>query len=149
MLAGLSYLHGMGVIHRDLKPQNVLLTADGRVKLADFGVSVQLLGLHALRTSSVGTPGYVAPEVLNTEPYGFAADIWSLGSTLYTLVTGRRPWSELNPMVTIIRTVQDGAPPVPDTLSPACADFLRACWATDATLRPSADALLAHEFLNE
>lgn len=98
-LSGLAAIHDLHVVHRDLKPENVLLL-DRRgglldLRIADFGLARRLGPLDAPLTAAAGTRGYMAPEVLSTLPYGFSADIWSVGVILYTLLCGLLPfWHE-------------------------------------------------------
>jgi serine/threonine protein kinase len=111
MLLALSYLHRMGVIHRDLKAANVLITAIGKVMLCDFGVSALLATSQSKRNTLVGTPYWMAPEVAQPVPaYDTKADIWSLGITIYEMVTGSPPHSNLDGMK-VVQLIPRTKPP--------------------------------------
>src|SRR3954470_18123579 len=89
----LGYVHERGLVHRDVKPANVLITEDGRVHLADFGIARLVDSAHQTRTGDVlGTPAYFAPEQVAGEPVGPPADVYALGIVLYEALTGRRPF---------------------------------------------------------
>ena len=99
ILAGLEYLHFNSVIHRDIKAANVLVDRNGVCKLADFGTAKKVHELNSQKNSMTGTVNWMAPEVIKQEKYGRAADIWSVGCTVYEMITGQPPWSEFENMV--------------------------------------------------
>ena len=113
LASALQHVHAQGVLHRDLKTQNVFLTASHDIKLGDFGVSRHLSTHTHFANTMVGTPFYLAPEVLRATPYAFAADVWSLGVILFELLTLTRPFDapHLATLVTKIETAgyDDGA----------------------------------------
>jgi NIMA (never in mitosis gene a)-related kinase len=92
ILSAIKYCHLNQVLHRDIKPQNLLLTKEYQIKLADFGISRVVEEYRNSAKTQIGTPYYMAPEILNHELYGFPADIWSLGCVLYEMVTRKRPF---------------------------------------------------------
>ena len=115
ILQGLLYLHEQGVIHRDIKGANILTTKDGGVKLADFGVATKANGLD--QTSVVGTPYWMAPEVIELSGATTASDLWSLGCTVIELIEGKPPYHKLQPMQALFRIVNDEHPPIPGSAS--------------------------------
>ena len=144
-LRGLVYLHDQGVIHRDIKGANILNTKNGLVKLADFGVASRTTGLH--ESSVVGTPYWMAPEVIELSGATTASDIWSLGCTVIELLDGRPPYYNLQPMPALFRVVNDDHPPLPQGASPVVLDFLMQCFQKDPNLRVSARKLLKHPWI--
>ncbi|KAJ3089463.1 Serine/threonine-protein kinase plk4 [Quaeritorhiza haematococci] len=92
IVSALQYLHTNGIIHRDLKLSNLLLTENYDVKLADFGLAVKMIDPDAEQKTMCGTPNYISPEILSRQPYGLASDVWSLGCMLVTLLTGSPPF---------------------------------------------------------
>ncbi|CAL8582589.1 Protein kinase of the Mitotic Exit Network [Xanthoria parietina] len=145
VLHGLLYLHEQGVIHRDIKGANILNNKQGLVKLADFGVATRTTTLH--ESSVVGTPYWMAPEVIELSGATTASDIWSLGCTVIELLDGRPPYHKLQPMHALFRIVNDDHPPLPEGASPVVRDFLMQCFQKDPNLRVSARKLLKHPWI--
>uniref|UniRef100_A0A2P2MTC6 non-specific serine/threonine protein kinase n=1 Tax=Rhizophora mucronata TaxID=61149 RepID=A0A2P2MTC6_RHIMU len=147
VLEGLVYLHEQGVIHRDIKGANILTTKEGLVKLADFGVATKLTEADVNTHSVVGTPYWMAPEVIEMSGVCASSDIWSVGCTVIELLTCVPPYYDLQPMPALFRIVQDDHPPLPDSLSADISDFLRQCFKKDARQRPDAKTLLSHPWI--
>lgn len=145
VLHGLLYLHEQGVIHRDIKGANILTTKHGLVKLADFGVATRTTTFH--ESSVVGTPYWMAPEVIELSGATTASDIWSLGCTVIELLDGKPPYHKLQPMHALFRIVNDDHPPIPEGASPIVRDFLMQCFQKDPNLRVSARKLLKHPWI--
>nr|CCA13906.1 ser/thr kinase putative [Albugo laibachii Nc14] len=146
VLRGLAYLHEQGVLHRDVKGANILTTKDGLVKLADFGVAVKLNETQK-SNSVVGSPYWMAPEVIEMSGWSFASDIWSVGCTIIELLTTKPPYFDLAPMAALFRIVQDDHPPLPERISPALHDFIMKCFMKEPRLRASAEELLTHPWI--
>lgn len=147
ILKGLNYLHEQGVVHRDVKAANVLMTETGEIKLADFGVATKVTNQHQ---SVVGTPNWMAPEtVLGGEGLCTASDIWSLGATTIELFTTNPPYHELNPMATLHAIGTDDYPPLPKNISLMAKDFLLECFQKQPSLRKLAKLLLKHKWLTQ
>lgn len=146
ILEGLHYLHAQGVVHRDVKAANVLLSESGEVKLADFGVATTVATLH---NTVVGTPHWMAPEtVLGGDGSCTASDVWSLGATIIELLTMNPPYHDLVPMAAIHAIVNNEHPPLPHVLSPSGQNFLLECFQKTPAIRKSASLLLQHRWLN-
>ncbi|EGX87639.1 cell division control protein 15, cdc15 [Cordyceps militaris CM01] len=148
VLQGLQYLHDQGVIHRDIKGANILTTKDGTVKLADFGVSTSTLaGGQDKEAQVVGTPYWMAPEIIQLSGASSASDIWSLGCTVIELLQGRPPYHNLAAMPALFAIVNDDHPPLPEGISAAARDFLMQCFQKDPNLRVTARKLLKHAWI--
>jgi serine/threonine protein kinase len=117
VLQGLQYLHDQGVIHRDIKGANILTTKDGKVKLADFGVSTSTLAGPDKEAQVVGTPYWMAPEIIELSGATPASDIWSLGCTVIELLSGKPPYHHLQAMPALFAIVNDDHPPLPEGVS--------------------------------
>lgn len=154
MCVALNFLHKHHIIHRDIKAGNVLLTMEGEVKLADFGVSAKNNNTQHRRDTFIGTPYWMAPEVILCEtlkdtPYDFKADIWSLGITLIEFAQIEPPNKEMHPMRVLIKIHKSEPPSLeqPKKWSADLKDFVAKCLVKDPKLRPTTVELLEHPFM--
>uniref|UniRef100_A0A7N8WWJ5 non-specific serine/threonine protein kinase n=1 Tax=Mastacembelus armatus TaxID=205130 RepID=A0A7N8WWJ5_9TELE len=149
VLRALSYLHTQGVIHRDIKSDSILLTSDGRIKLSDFGFCAQVSKEVPKRKSLVGTPYWMAPEVISRLPYGTEVDIWSLGIMVIEMVDGEPPYFN-EPPLQAMRRIRDNLPPrlkESHKVSSVLRSFLDLMLVREPSQRATAQELLQHPFL--
>ncbi len=162
-LQGLAYFHNNGQLHRDIKAGNILLSSDGRVQLADFGVAGWLIG-HGKRRkttrSFVGTPCWMAPEVMEQlDGYDQRADVWSIGITALELAKGFAPYAKLEPMKVLLKTIEQDPPSLKtyeedkqadgEAFSRPFKEFVRLCLQKIPKKRPSVATLLNHSFFKK
>ncbi|KAI9359327.1 kinase-like domain-containing protein [Zopfochytrium polystomum] len=147
-LLGLHYVHTQGKIHRDIKAANILLTETGDAKLADFGVSARVSRPRSSsKNTFIGTPYWMAPEVILRSAYNAKADIWSLGITAIELAKGLPPFADIHPMRVIFIIPKTDPPRLePSEFSPEFCDFVATCLQTRPSQRPDAQDLLRHPF---
>ncbi|KAF3067360.1 MAP kinase kinase kinase mkh1 [Daldinia childiae] len=154
-LSGLAYLHREGILHRDLKADNILLDVDGTCKISDFGISKKTDNIYGNdKTNSMqGSVFWMAPEVIRSQGEGYSAkvDIWSLGCVVLEMFAGRRPWSKEEAVGAIYKIANGEIPPIADdvreAISPYALGFMLDCFTVDPRDRPTAERLLRqHEF---
>ncbi|KAI9139347.1 kinase-like domain-containing protein [Paraphysoderma sedebokerense] len=145
VIKGLMYLHSRGIIHRDLKLSNLLLTRDYDVKIADFGLATKVQGPTGEQKTMCGTPNYISPEIVSRQPYSFAADVWSLGCLMVTLLTGKPPF-ESEQVLNTLNKVSRADYTLPDTVSFDARNLIQRLLQLDPKKRLPLDRILHQSF---
>uniref|UniRef100_A0A669QMD5 Protein kinase domain-containing protein n=1 Tax=Phasianus colchicus TaxID=9054 RepID=A0A669QMD5_PHACC len=148
VIAGLCFLHGHSIVHRDIKPSNLLVTEEMQVKIGDLGLARVVAGGRQHWGALCGTPGYLAPEVLERKGHGLPSDVWALGCVMYTVLTGSPPFgaAERQELYQRIRAVQY---PLPSCLSARAQALLTQLLAPEPTARPNLQDVLDHSFFSQ
>ncbi|KAJ7953929.1 Serine/Threonine kinase family protein [Quillaja saponaria] len=150
-LKGLDYLHSIFKVHRDIKGGNILLTEQGDVKLGDFGVAAQLTRTMSKRNTFIGTPHWMAPEVIQENRYDGKVDVWALGISAIEMAEGLPPRSNVHPMRVLFMISIEPAPMLEDKekWSLVFHDFVAKCLTKEPRLRPTASEMLKHKFIEK
>ena len=132
----MKFVHSQKVVHRDLKPQNILIGNDGNIKISDFGIS-KLMNAETQMTGGVGTQKFMAPEILNEEEYDQKVDVYSFGVVLYFILTG----GEM-PKITVVQIGTGKKAKIPEKVNKISQKLINKCWNFDPKDRPSFDEIL-------
>ncbi|KAG1672034.1 hypothetical protein FOA52_008910 [Chlamydomonas sp. UWO 241] len=149
ILMAMQYMHSKGILHRDLKTANIFLTKDGSIKLGDFGISRSLSSSLDLAQTIIGTPYYMSPEVMSSQPYDFKSDMWSLGCCLYEMMTLKHAFDATDLTSLVLKVMRGEHLPIPDTFSMALRDTAKQLLSKGPKLRPSPEQCLKSPLLKD
>lgn len=139
---GIAYLHSQGIVHRDLKSPNILINNNWNVKITDFGLSRSKQESEAMKTV-VGSPAWMAPEILEHKPYDESVDVYSFGILMWELYSGQRPFKDMAPLQIAMAVIsKDQRPPISDDMPPPLSKLISECWAKDPKDRPSLESIM-------
>jgi len=144
----MKHIHERKILHRDLKTQNIFLTAKGEIKVGDFGISRVLKSTYDCAQTAIGTPYYLSPEICQEKPYNQKSDIWSLGCILYEITTLRHAFDSTNMKGLVLKILRGNYPPIPDTYSDNLRQLIAEMLQREPHLRPSIKRVLEKEFLS-
>lgn len=138
----MKHIHDRKIIHRDLKGQNVFLTKQGLVKIGDFGIAKVLAATMQKARTQVGTPYYLSPEIVQSQPYSFSTDVWSMGVMLYELCMQKPPFDGTSLQMLSMRIVRGAYNPVTGPYSPGLKDLIKQCLTVIPSNRPTVNKIL-------
>jgi NIMA (never in mitosis gene a)-related kinase len=144
----LKHVHDRKILHRDLKTQNIFLTAKGEVKVGDFGIARVLQHTYDCAQTAIGTPYYLSPEICQEKPYNQKSDIWSLGCILYEMTTLRHAFDASDMKRLVLKILRGVYPAIPATYSDSLRDLIAEMLQRDPAKRPSAKKIMEKDFLN-
>ncbi|GAX79942.1 hypothetical protein CEUSTIGMA_g7382.t1 [Chlamydomonas eustigma] len=149
LLLSLSYCHSKKILHRDVKTQNIFMTADGKLMLGDFGLAKQLQRTMEMARTPIGTPYYMAPEIYEEEPYSYKSDVWALGCVMYEVLAGRPAFAADNLSKVVIKVLKGMYDPLPSVYSEDLRKLVDSMLTINVKKRPSANDILQHPFVVE
>lgn len=149
VLMAIHYIHQKNILHRDLKTQNIFMTSEGNIKLGDFGISRSLNSTMDLASTIIGTPYYMSPEVMSSQPYDLKSDMWSLGCVLYEMMSLKHAFDASDMSSLVMKILRGEHLPIPQQFSQELRDLVRLLLNKNPKQRPSAEQVLKMPFLKD